>query len=132
MKSAWSHLPNAALIDRILADVRARPQAWFRQRPSAAQGAAWAAARDAAWEAARDAAMEAARDAAWEATRAVAWKAAWPLAPGAIAALVAWDRASSYLDLPAEQVRILALLGDNIASLMLPAAFALETERELA
>ena len=27
--SAWSHLPNAAHIDRVLADVQARPEAWM-------------------------------------------------------------------------------------------------------
>ena len=48
--SAWSHLPNAAHIDRVLADVQARPEAW---------AAAWAAERSAAWAAVRAAARDA-------------------------------------------------------------------------
>ena len=49
-KTAWAHLPNAKHIDAVLADVKARPEAW-------------AAARDAAWGATRGAVRIAARDA---------------------------------------------------------------------
>ena len=41
--SAWSHLPNAKHIDRILASVKENPAAW-----DAARGAVWGAALDAA------------------------------------------------------------------------------------
>ena len=38
MATAWAHLPNAAHIDGIIADVKARPKVW-----DAAWGAAWGA-----------------------------------------------------------------------------------------
>ena len=38
--NAWSHLPNAAVIDEVLESLRKQPKAW---------GAAWGAAWDAAW-----------------------------------------------------------------------------------
>ena len=41
--NAWSHLPNAAVIDEVLKSLRKQPKAW---------GAARGAARDAAWGAA--------------------------------------------------------------------------------
>ena len=150
MKPKWSHLPNAKYIDRILAHVKtdsvaadartavaavprseaedaarsvagdaARSEAWSAAR-SAAWSAAWSAARY-AWDASWDASRDAARDAAWDAARD-AWDAAWD----AILALVAWDHAGALLDLPAEQVRVLALLGQPAAVLMYPVALAME------
>lgn len=107
----WSHLPNAAHIDRILADVRVTPEAWAAAR-EAAREAAWAAALEAAW------------DAAWESACSAALEAAWSAAWGAISALVAWDSADQYLDMPPDQVRMLAALGVPAAILMLPAAIA--------
>ena len=47
MTTEWSHLPNAAHIDAVLASVKANPDDW-----DAAYDAAWYAARDAAWYAA--------------------------------------------------------------------------------
>ena len=47
MTTAWTHLPNAAHIDRVLAHLKQHPDRW---------DAAWDAARDAAWDAAWDAA----------------------------------------------------------------------------
>ena len=96
MKPKWSHLPNAKYIDRILAHVKTDSVA----------GDARSVARSAAW----DAALPSAWDAAWD----------------AILALVAWDHAGALLDLPAEQVRVLALLGQPAAVLMYPVALAME------
>jgi small ligand-binding sensory domain FIST len=116
--STWSHLANAKHIDRIIAHVRAHP-------------AAWANATAAAWSAARRA-----RNAVWNAAWSDAAEAAWSAAKGsarlAIFALVAWDRASGLMDLPAEQVKVLALLGDQAAMLIYPAVAAMETTQELA
>ena len=118
--TAWAHLPNAALIDRILADLRARPQAW-----TAACDAAYDAARDAAWgaawDAARGAAYDAARDDAWYAARTAARDAA----RGATLTLIAWDDCAYVLDMPADAVRLLAANGHHPAVLLLPAAVAL-------
>ena len=52
-------------------------------------------------------------------------------AGGAILALVAWDHAGALLDLPAEQVRVLALLGQPAAVLMYPAVLAMENTRNI-
>ena len=134
----WSHLPNAVHIDRILADLKARPEVW-----AAARDAAWAAARaavrDAAWVAARVAARDAAwvaardaaRDAAWVATRDAAWVAAWVATRAAVGVLVAWDDCAYMLDLSPDAVRMLMHTGDETtrhqAVLLLPAVIALHT-----
>ena len=96
--TAWAALPNARHIDRVLADLKARPDVW-----DAAWDAAWAAAWDAARDAARDAAWDAARGAAWDAARAAAWDAA----RDAARALIAWDDVAYILALPPDAVRML-------------------------
>ena len=48
MKTQWSHLPNAAHIDRVLASVKAHPEEW-NAAWDAAGNAAWGAAGNAAW-----------------------------------------------------------------------------------
>lgn len=127
--SAWSHLPNAALIDRILADLRLHPSAWDKAR-----AVAWSAAREADWVEAQNAAWSAAWGVARVETRDAARAAAVPLmeaAWGAIAALIAWDHAGSYLDLPRDQIQTLMFLGDHVAILLLPAVIALESQTEM-
>jgi hypothetical protein len=98
--TAWAHLPNAPHIDRILADLRARPQVW---------DSAWASALASAW----DSALASAWDSAYDSARDSAW--------GALAALIAWDDCAVLLDAPVEHVRALAVLGNEQAVLMLPA-----------
>ena len=96
--TAWAHLPNAALIDEVLASVRTSPKEW-----TAAWGAAWDAARDAAWYAARNAARNAAQD--------------------AIAALIAYDDAGQFMKLPVEQLKAMHRLDPHPMYLLLqPAA----------
>ena len=111
----WAHLPNAAHIDWVLADLKANPDQW-----DAARAAAWAAARgaarDAAWADAWDAARAAARGAALDAARGAIRDAAWD----AIAALVAWDDCAYILDLPVDAVKTLAACGHHPAVLLLP------------
>jgi len=116
MKHKWSHLPNAKYIDSILSHIKNDPESWDAARD---------AARDAAWEAAWDAASNAALE-AWEAARDAARDAASNAALEAILALIAWDHAGALLALPAEQVRVLALLGQPAAILMYPAVLAME------
>ena len=122
--SEWSHLANAKHIDRIIAHVKANPAAWNAASPSAAWAAVWDAAWNAAWTADWDAAWYAAWGAAWDAAEG-------EKAEGAILALVAWDRAGGLMDLPAEQVKVLALLGDQAAILLYPAIKVMETTQEL-
>ena len=96
--TAWSHLPNAALIDEVLASVRTSPEEWT-----------------AAWDAARGTA----RDAAWDAARGAAWDAAW----GAVAALVAYDDAGQFMNLSAEHLQRLYRIDPHPMFLLLqPAA----------
>ena len=127
--SEWSHLANAKHIDRIIANAKANPKAW-----DAAWDAAWGAAFRAARYAARGAAYKV-KDAApeaWDAALDAARRMAYDAARGAILALVAWDHAGDLMDSPAEQVKVLAILGDHAALLMYPAIRAIETTQELA
>ena len=149
MKTAWSHLPNAKHIDRVLAHSEAHPEKWaaaavyaqdaaytaaraaanvcrvvaLTAAHTAALTAARAAARDAARGAARDAAWDAAWDAAYTAARNAAWVAAW----NAIAALVAWDNCAHLLELTPDQLRVYSRLSDDPAAvLLLPAVIVLK------
>ena len=120
----WAHLPNAALIDRVIADVAQRPEVWDEAWDAAREAvwaAAWAAAWGAAWDAAGAAVRGAARRAAWGAAR----RATRGAARGVILALVAWDDASLMLDMPVPALRLYAANGSPVAILILPAAIAL-------
>jgi hypothetical protein len=152
MTTAWSHLPNAHHIDRILADLTVNPGDWhwawywvsnradYTARDAARDAAwdrAWDAARDAArdaaldvvYSAARDVARSAASSTAWAAASSAAWAAAWDAAWSAILALIAWPEASDYLNLSVDSVRVLAALGDHKAVLILSAAIAFESQK---
>ena len=105
--TAWAHLPNAKHIDAVLADVKARPEAW-----DAARVTAWGAARDAAQRAAWDAARRAARTAARTAARDAAWGAARRAAWDALAALIAWDSSADLLDCTPDVLRTMIDLAE--------------------
>ena len=125
--NAWSHLPNAAHIDRVLESVKSHPEVWVLPRTSA-----WDAARDAARNAARGAAWDAAWEAAWDAAYDAAWGAAWGAARGAILALVAYDDDAKYLGMPSDQLKIWGILSEEPAAvLLLPAVIAYEKIDEL-
>ena len=140
-KTAWAHLPNAKHIDAVLADVKARPEAWTTARGAAwdaAWDAAWAAAwdeardaaGDAAWGAAWDEARDAAGDAAWGAARGAVRDAAWAAAGdavwGAIRAIIAWDSAADLLECTPDVLRAMIDLAEppvcHQAALLLPYA----------
>ena len=121
----WSHLPNAAHIDQILADLKADPGRW-NTAYSVAYAAAWTVAYDAARSAARDAAYSVAYDAAWSAARDAANNAAW----GAILALIAYDDCAYLLNEKSEDVHMFALLGQPAAILLYPACLALSIIKE--
>ena len=127
----WAHLPNAALIDRILADAAVRLEPWNAAGRAAAdemQGTAWVEAWHIAWDMSQAAGKSIERDAVWEAGWAV-WVAAHDeareAARGATFALIAWDDASLMLDMPVPALRLFAANGSHAAVLMLPAAIAL-------
>ena len=105
--SEWSHLPNAAHIDRVITSLKSHPHIWY---------AAW----DEAWGAARGAA----RDAVLDATRGAAREV--------ILALVAYDNSAKYLNMTVDQLNMWAILSEDPAAiLLLPAVIALERISEL-
>jgi hypothetical protein len=129
--NAWSHLPNAHHIDRVLESEKSHPEIWdaaMNAARDAAEVVDWYAAMNADWYAARIAALDADRDAAMNAARDAAWGAAW----GAITALIAYDDASKYLEMTSDQLRVWAILSeDPPAVLLLPAVVAFERINEL-
>jgi hypothetical protein len=125
--SEWSHLPNAKHIDRILACLRDHPSIFHRQiRRNADTLELENGAFTAAWIAARDA-QQPIRIKAWEEGSRRMRIGVETVAFDAIAALIAWDRAGDLLKLPVEQVKVLAILGDQPAILMYPAIAVMET-----
>ena len=133
MTTAWSHLPNAMHIDRVLASVKAHPKNWHAAWNAAGAGAgARDAARHAALDAVYAAVYAAALDAAWNAAGAGARRAARYAAWGAMAALIAWDDCSQYLDMPSDQLKMWYHLTERPACLLLlPAVRAFEQIEEL-
>ena len=147
--NAWSHLPNAAVIDEVLKSLKEQPEAWDAAR-DAARGAAWGAAwgaaqyaargatwgaargaaRDAAWNAARSAARDAARDAAWEAARGAVRGAAWDAAWGAVTALIAYDDAGKLIKQPVAHLQGLYRLDPHPMFLLLQPASAVFNQLE--
>ena len=139
MANAWDHLPNAKHIDRIRQSLKDDPRTWdaagdavWDSAGDAASDAAGDTARYAGRDAARAAARNAARNAAWNAARAsarnAARNAAWNVAWDAVMALIAWDDCAYLLDTDPDKVRVLALLGQPAAILLLPAAMVFQKE----
>ena len=108
MTTAWAHLPNAARIDAVIADARARPDKWSAAHTkvwaTAGAGDAWSAAWDATWRAVQAAGRYDARDA----TRSAATGSSLDV----IHALVAWDDCAYMLDLPSTTLRTMIDLCD--------------------
>lgn len=146
MNKPWSHLPNATHIDWVIQTLRSHLKVWNAAHYSTIQIAAWSAAYDAAYnsaprEAARDAACYAAQKAAEDAGRAEALRRAdrhW-LCPyrhaaprDSIMALIAYDDAAKYLDMPSDQLNTWAILSEEPAAvLLIPAVIAFERISEL-
>jgi hypothetical protein len=135
--SAWSHLPNVAHIDRVLASVKAHSEVWSDAFTVGAADtvwdAAWYATLDVAWDATLYDAYYAARDVVMgDAARDVDSHAAWNAARGAILALVAYDDCAKYLSIPSDQLRVWTILSENpAATLLIPAVIAFERISEL-
>ena len=137
--SEWSHLPNAAHIDRVIESSNSYPEVWDAAVAEgrdavrdAVRGAAWNAARDAVRGAARDAVRDAAQDAVRGAAWNAAWYSAWYAARGAALAFIAYDDAANYLAMPSDQLKAWAILSENPAAILLfPAVIAYERISEL-
>jgi hypothetical protein len=137
--SAWSDLPNAKHIDRVIATLKKHTEIWGEARDAtwdavrtAARHPAWKVIYDStwmakAWNEARDAVRDAVRD---EPARRAgpALNSAW----GAILALIAYDDCEQYLSMTSEELQVWARLSENSAAvLLLPAVVAFERIAEL-
>jgi hypothetical protein len=112
--NAWSHLPNAEYIDRIIASAKSHPDVW-----------------DAAWDEARHAARYKAWNAAWNAIRYEDRYAAMDASGGPVLALIAYDAAAKYLEMDSEKLKVWAALSEEPAAvLMLSAVIAFERIKE--
>jgi hypothetical protein len=137
--SAWSHLPNAAHIDRVIASLKGHQEIWvasWRASHDAVGDAAWCAAhyaaRDEAYDAAWDAAYDAAQDAVCDMTPYAARSAAFDAAYDAILALFAYDDCDQYLNMPSEELQAWTLMTEHSAAvLLLPAVIAFERIKKL-
>ena len=139
--TAWAHLPNAALINEVLASVKTNPKKWgagqgvvwgaaWSAARSAARSTAWSATRRAAWEAVLAAFQSAAWDAARSAVQSPSWNAAWDAAWDAAATLVAYDDAGQFMRLPAEHLQRLYRIDPHPMFLLLqPAAIVFNEQR---
>ena len=126
--NAWSHLPNAIHIDRVLASVKSHPKLWYQARDQA-----WVQAWYQAWVQARDQARDQASDQARDQVRDQVRDQARDQARATILALIAYDDSAKYLDLPLDQLEMLYLLNEHPTCILLqPAVFVFEKERELA
>ena len=138
----WAHLPNAGLIDAVLADVEARPEAWAAGC-EAVSARAVAGLRDNVWLAARSRAFVLTeRDGcsgAYDAAHALIWDRE-PFAvedseclavQDAALALIAWPASADLLPLTSDALRtIIATCDGDVkhqAVLLLPAVIALST-----
>ena len=114
--TAWAQ--NAALIDEVLASVKANPEKWTAARDAvrdAVQAAAWDVAWGVAWDTDWGAAWDTVWGPIWDASHAPAW--------GVIAALVTYDDAGQFMKLPAEHLQRLYRIDPHPMFLLLqPAA----------
>jgi hypothetical protein len=134
MTTAWSHLPNAVHIDRIIAAVRSHPDVWVTAAAEISFAPAWTAAREASYAARREEAWCSAFSATATSTRG--WTRINRVAPGgAILALIAWDHSAKFLDMTVNELKMWTILSEDPAAiLLLPAvvAFAKIAELEMA
>ena len=129
--SAWSVLPNATHIDRIIESLKTHPDIWtadFDTARGAARKEAFVATlnadRVAAWDAARVAVLNAADNASYDA----AWEGAW----SSIVALIAWDDSAQFLELTSDELEVWVRISDDLrAALLLSAVRAFGRIKEL-
>ena len=140
--TAWAHLPNAALVDEVLASIKTSPEKWGAARGAtwdvtrdAPQDAAWTAVWGTTWDAVWDTVRAAARDAAWFRARDATWgvaggtarntAAAW----SAVAVLIAYDDAGQFMKLPVDHLKGLYRIDPHPMFLLLQPAAIVFTEQ---
>jgi len=126
--SAWSHLPNAVHIDRILASIKSHPELWDQSMDQVSEQArdqAWHQAWYQAWVQAWDQGRKQARDQVWDQVRHPA--------RCSLLALITYDDSAKHLNLTIDQLKMLYHLTEHPACLLLqPAVIVFAKERELA
>ena len=127
-ETAWAHLPNAAVIDEVIADGKLRPEVWEATYDKmwgafdyATLAAAWVAACEAADGEIDDLGMSvAAGD--------VSSGSVWDVVTDALYALIAWDSSADLLALTPDALRTIIDTCDgdvkHQAVLLLPAVIA--------
>jgi len=123
--TAWSHLPNAEHIDRVIASAKVHPEVWE---------ADWGISRDMIEREAMQAVRKAERfdtlRAVWLAILDVDRVAVWLAVRGSILALTAYDDAGKYLEMSSYELKIWAALSeDPYIILISPAVIAFEKEK---
>ena len=141
--SAWSHLPNAKHIDRVITSVNSQPELWNQawvQVSEQALGPASRQAMDQVWASAHRGAHHHALMESWRQVQDQARSQVCnPVcdqvtinARGNILALVAYDDCAKYLNLPIDQLKMLYQLNEHPACLLLqPAVLVFAKEKEL-
>ena len=130
--TTWSDLPNAAHIDAMLEDVKARPEVWEQVMVDAV---AWSKDRIGAWAEAywvsRDTVRDLAWGPSWGAVRDRLGSMAELVVGDAVCALIAWDESAALLDLTPDALRTIIDVADGDAKhqavLLLPAVIARTT-----
>ena len=121
--TAWSHLPNAQLIDQVLAELDTYPDQFDVAGGVARVETQWNEAWHVAWNTADNACrgniIDAAWDAAWRMNSDRMWDAGRDAAANAIIALVAYDDADQYLGMTPDQLELWAALSHAPAAILL-------------
>ena len=133
--TAWAHLPNARVIDTIVASCRVSPERWQE-----AFGLAWSietsAVLDTAWAMARDMSLlrcgpRADLGASWAMAAHTKLGRLAESARGCVYALIAWDSSADLLSLTPDALRAIIYTCDgdvkHQAVLLLPAVIARST-----
>jgi hypothetical protein len=127
--NAWDYLPNAVHIDRILASVKSHPDAWDQVWPEVWETEWVDQMVQHFWSTQCQAAKDEDFDAAWIAVTIAAREykendliKRHRLAESALLALLVYDDCAKYLDLTLDQLKVLYLLNEHPACLLLQPA----------
>ena len=116
--TAWSHLPNAQLIDQVLSHVALNPQ-HFSAAEKMPCDWEWLEAAYAVHRTDRSKAWLAAWDAAYCTEISGAPRVTRHTATSAILALVAYDDAGQYLDMTSDQLKLWVALTESPGAILL-------------
>lgn len=129
--NTWSHLPNAAHIDRILESLKRNPGIWTSVSIGKTDDD-WNM-----WEQVRDVIWGSNRNGIWAEVREVIWNSVIGGSSGAAAdavlSLIAYDNCAHYLNCSSDELEFIAGLSGHPATfLLVPAVRAFELEERSA